>query len=216
LQFLQLVAGPALESERAHEIPACITIAQAILESGWGRSKLFIQANNPFGIKQAHHAGVGASPEACPYTAHTLEYNGATQTSEGLRQPVSEGLRQPHEELAEFQRFPALADAFDAHAQLLSLPRYEPAMKAVRSPKSEVLASDSGPRTSDPQGAPWARFAEALQACGYSTDPAYAAKLANLVRAYRLDDPRALAAYATGEVPNPNVESQKSKVKSEV
>jgi hypothetical protein len=58
LQFLLRVTPAALSSERTYEIPACVTIAQAILESataaGWGSSVLFRLANNPFGIKYSH------------------------------------------------------------------------------------------------------------------------------------------------------------------
>jgi len=59
LQFLLRVTPPALESQRQYEVPACVTIAQAILESatpqfGWGSSSLFRLANNPFGIKYEH------------------------------------------------------------------------------------------------------------------------------------------------------------------
>ena len=65
LQFLLRVTPPALQSQREYEIPACITIAQAILESatpklGWGSSSLFRIANNPFGIKYCHFSsGLG-------------------------------------------------------------------------------------------------------------------------------------------------------------
>jgi flagellum-specific peptidoglycan hydrolase FlgJ len=59
LQFLWRVTPPALESQIRYEVPACVTIAQAILESatphfGWGSSSLFRVANNPFGIKYCH------------------------------------------------------------------------------------------------------------------------------------------------------------------
>lgn len=58
LQFLLRVTSPALKSQSECEIPACVTIAQAILESataaGWGSSVLFRLANNPFGIKYEH------------------------------------------------------------------------------------------------------------------------------------------------------------------
>ena len=41
-----------------YQVPACVTLAQAILESatsvGWGSSSLFRIANNPFGIKFSH------------------------------------------------------------------------------------------------------------------------------------------------------------------
>ena len=59
LQFLLRVTPSALASQREYEVPACVTVAQAILESatpkfGWGSSVLFRVANNPFGIKYSH------------------------------------------------------------------------------------------------------------------------------------------------------------------
>ena len=36
-----------------YRVPASVTIAQAILESGWGGSELATRANNYFGIKCA-------------------------------------------------------------------------------------------------------------------------------------------------------------------
>ena len=60
LQFLLRVAPGALEGERVYQVPACVTLAQAILESatsaGWGSSLLFRIANNPFGIKFSNRA----------------------------------------------------------------------------------------------------------------------------------------------------------------
>ena len=35
---------------RLHGFPVSIVLAQAALESGWGTSRFFLQANNPFGI----------------------------------------------------------------------------------------------------------------------------------------------------------------------
>lgn len=98
-RFLQLVTGPALQSERASAIPAAITIAQAILESGWGQSQLFLQANNPFGIKASHTV---TDPYQI-YMAPTQEYTQQQWTTV----------------VAQFAKFQNLGQAFQRHAQLL-------------------------------------------------------------------------------------------------
>jgi len=38
-----------LES-RLHTFPVCIVLAQSAIESGWGTSRFFLEANNPFGL----------------------------------------------------------------------------------------------------------------------------------------------------------------------
>ncbi|OYT69948.1 MAG: hypothetical protein CFK52_12530 [Chloracidobacterium sp. CP2_5A] len=55
--FIDSIAADAIRSQRATGVPASVTIAQAILESGWGRSALTRQANNYFGIKGTGPAG---------------------------------------------------------------------------------------------------------------------------------------------------------------
>lgn len=49
--FLHAIAPSALVSARKNKIPPSIILAQAILESGWGRSGLSQRYNNLFGIK---------------------------------------------------------------------------------------------------------------------------------------------------------------------
>jgi flagellar protein FlgJ len=49
--FLDRVARPARLGMRRYRVPASVTIAQAILESGWGRSGLTRRDHNYFGIK---------------------------------------------------------------------------------------------------------------------------------------------------------------------
>lgn len=49
--FLAKIGPAATEDMRKTGVPACVTIAQAILESNWGESKLTKQANNLFGMK---------------------------------------------------------------------------------------------------------------------------------------------------------------------
>jgi hypothetical protein len=49
--FIDTVGAAAQKSRRTTGVPASVTVAQAILESDWGRSRLSRQGNNLFGIK---------------------------------------------------------------------------------------------------------------------------------------------------------------------
>src|SRR5436853_386170 len=49
--FIAASVIPAQQSQREFRVPASVTIAQAILESGWGRSGLTVNDKNFFGIK---------------------------------------------------------------------------------------------------------------------------------------------------------------------
>lgn len=108
--FLKLVAGPALDAERRLRIPAAVIVAQAILESGWGKSRLFTEAHNPFGIKD-----LDLPDDYGEYLAPTIEYVHGN----------------PSTVLAAFEKFRSLDDAFFHHALLFwRSKRYWPAIKA--------------------------------------------------------------------------------------
>jgi len=55
--FIARVAADAILSQRETGVPASVTLAQAILESGWGKSGLSTKAHNYFGIKGEGPAG---------------------------------------------------------------------------------------------------------------------------------------------------------------
>ncbi|MEN6462884.1 MAG: glucosaminidase domain-containing protein, partial [Syntrophomonas sp.] len=49
--YIDTITPAAIDSYNKYGIFPSITIAQAILESGWGKSELSVEANNFFGIK---------------------------------------------------------------------------------------------------------------------------------------------------------------------
>lgn len=49
--FLENLSVEAIASGVANELPPSVTLAQAVLESGWGRSGLATRHNNLFGVK---------------------------------------------------------------------------------------------------------------------------------------------------------------------
>ena len=60
--FINEVAPGAVATQRRYGVPAAVTIAQAIDESGWGQSVLAAQDNNLFGIKGIGPAGSDSLP----------------------------------------------------------------------------------------------------------------------------------------------------------
>lgn len=147
--FLKLTVPPAQAAQRKWEVPASVTLTQAILESsnkdGWGQSQLAREDNNFFGIK-AEHLNDPETYVELP----TTEYVG------GELEHVE----------APFEKYADLAESFDDHARLLATARrYQPAMAVRGNPEA---------------------FAQALQACGYSTAPTYGSRLVAIMRLYDL------------------------------
>lgn len=112
--FLRSIVPAAQSSMRLSCVPASVTVAQAILESGWGCSELSEQANNYFGIK-ASHLGDPETYIQMP----TAEYVNGVRVMQ----------------MADFEKYPTAADCFADHAALLSrAARYAPAMAVKADP----------------------------------------------------------------------------------
>jgi flagellum-specific peptidoglycan hydrolase FlgJ len=60
--FISQVAPGAIAAQRRYGIPAAVTIAQAIEESGWGQSTLAAKDHNLFGMKGTGPAGADILP----------------------------------------------------------------------------------------------------------------------------------------------------------
>lgn len=49
--YIDSISDAAVKFQQITFVPASVTIAQAILESGWGKTTLAKDSNNSFGIK---------------------------------------------------------------------------------------------------------------------------------------------------------------------
>jgi flagellum-specific peptidoglycan hydrolase FlgJ len=136
-EFLKTVVPAAQLSQRRYGVPTSVTVAQAILESGWGNTLLARECDNYFGIK----AGAHATPDE--YREYPTE-----EFVHGIAR----------HEMARFVRFPNLGLCFAAHARLLACaPRYAPAMAVRNDAIAFTEKLQAGGYSTNPQ------YAELLQ-----------------------------------------------------
>ena len=113
--FLDATGGPARTAARLTGVPASVTVAQAILESDWGRSQLAQSANNFFGIKATSSLGNDGL-----VWLPTSEYDADGQT---------------YETMSPFRAYKSLVDSMTDHDKLLLSTRYAPAMQVANDPR---------------------------------------------------------------------------------
>jgi flagellum-specific peptidoglycan hydrolase FlgJ len=132
--FIMSVAPGARESQRKNGVPASVTLAQAILESDWGRSKLTREANNLFGIKA--QSGPGS---AGTYEINTWEvYGGENATV-----------------LAAFRAYKSLSDSIVDHGRWFhDNRRYRDALAVKDDPRAFAYAINAAGYATDPAYAP--------------------------------------------------------------
>jgi hypothetical protein len=124
--FIAAVAPGAVAAQQRYGVPASVTIAQAIDESGWGNSSLAAQYHNLFGIKGAGPAGSVILP--------TQEYEGGRWVSTS----------------AQFAAYHNDAESIAGHAQLLATSGYYTRAMADRA-NPDAFASDlTGVYATDP------------------------------------------------------------------
>ncbi len=115
-KFIKKIAPLAKATQRKYRVPASVTIAQAIIESGWGRSRLTREGNAYFGIK-CSKADRSPYPNGC-YNGRTTEYD-----EQGNPIRIVDG----------FRTYPSLGDSVHDHGYFLTHNRrYRPAFKHTR------------------------------------------------------------------------------------
>jgi uncharacterized protein YraI len=108
-EFIAASVAPAQQSYREFGVPASVTIAQAIVESGWGRSGLTANDRNFFGIK-CFDDNPGPIANGC-HTYRTTECD-----------PTC------HSTSASFRTYASATDSFRDHGRFLTVnSRYQPA-----------------------------------------------------------------------------------------
>jgi uncharacterized protein YraI len=128
--FVAWAASLAQQMKAIYRVPAAVTIAQAILESGWGRSGLTVDGNNYFGMKCFDSPGSNAA--GCrPY---------ATQECAGTACYPTD---------ASFRVYDSALESFQDHAHsLASLPRYHAAFSHSDPDQFATAIADAGYATS--------------------------------------------------------------------
>lgn len=114
-EFIKKIGKASQEGWKSHQILPSLTIAQAILESNWGKSKLTVEANNLFGMK------CGTKWKGAKYTIKTRE-----QKKDGTNYYI----------VADFRKYSSWGDCCVDHGVFLSTKRYE----KVRGEKNYKLA----------------------------------------------------------------------------
>jgi flagellum-specific peptidoglycan hydrolase FlgJ len=124
--FIGEIAPGALAAQREYGVPASVTIAQAIDESGWGQSNLAIRDHNLFGIKGTGPAGSDPQP--------TQEYiNGELVTRTTL-----------------FRVYHSTAESIYDHGKLLATSGYYRRSMAERQNPNAFAAALTGIYATDP------------------------------------------------------------------
>ena len=129
-RFILTAAEAARVSQRETGVPASITIAQAILESSWGKSRLSSEFNNYFGIKAKERPG----------TAGVTWFN-TWEVVDG----ADEIQHEP------FRAYKTAADSFVDHGRFIQRnPRYKTALAVSHDPRQFAREINKAGYATDP------------------------------------------------------------------
>lgn len=156
-KFIEKIGAMAKADMAQHGICAAITIAQAILESGWGKSELAKNANNLFGMKKL------LSGNTWPGSA----WDGKSVYSKQTKEVYASG---PATVQADFRAYKTQQESVNDHSAYLAGARNGSALRY----KGLVGCTD------------YKKAAQIIKAGDYATAPDYVEKLCRLVEQYDL------------------------------
>ena len=150
--------GPMAKVDMAKNgILACITIAQAILESGWGKSELAVNANNLFGMKKSLSGN----------TWRGSSWDGKSVYSKQTKEVYASG---PATVQADFRAYGSWEASVNDHSAYLIGAKNGSAYRY----KGLVGCTD------------YRKAAQIIKSGGYATAPDYVDKLCKLIEQYGL------------------------------
>lgn len=130
--YIEKAAKAATASRTKYRVPRSVTIAQSILESGWGRSGLSTKYKNYFGIK--------CSPAASPHQKACVSLGSYEYFHGSKRMYVSK-----------FRTYSSMENSFLDHGRLLDRgSRYNRAFKYVNNPNKFIRAVHKAGYATDP------------------------------------------------------------------
>lgn len=127
LDFINSIVPGAIETYEKYGVLPSLTLAQAILESGWGESGLSANYNNLFGIK------AGSS-----WTGKVANLKTSEQNSDGSYVQITAG----------FRAYDSVADSIEDHAKLLTNDRYKKVIASTNYRDACVAVREAGYATS--------------------------------------------------------------------
>ncbi|GAA4924490.1 flagellar protein FlgJ [Stackebrandtia albiflava] len=133
-RFIDSAGESAQPSRTEYGVPASVTVAQAILESGWGESELARESRNHFGMK-CHDGDPGPIAVDCVETdTRECDDDGCFDTR------------------AWFRVYETVADSFSDHGRnLYENPRYDRAFDFVDDPDRFIREVHGGGYATDPK-----------------------------------------------------------------
>lgn len=124
--FISKIVPKAIQANQLYNIKSSLTISQAIIESGWGKSGLTKKANNLFGMKWYEKCGFDYA------YGKTKEYINNQWIAINIK----------------FKKYKSWDDSIDDHTNLLLKPRYAKVLTAKNYLEATQYIKDCGYATS--------------------------------------------------------------------
>ena len=155
--FIEKVAPMAQTDQKVNGIIASVTIAQAILESGWGRSELAINANNLFGMKKSLSGNTWSGSA----------WDGKSVYSKETKEVYASGSTTVQ---ADFRAYKSWQESVGDHSAYL-----------LGAKKGSVLRYEGLKGCTD-----YRKAAQIIKDGGYATSPTYVEKLCSIIEEWKL------------------------------